>query len=79
MPLSCFIFALLSAPLSLRFARAGGFWGILLSIVLGFLFYNTIFLGKILGANQVIPPVLAGWMHDIVFGALGLLLVAQEP
>jgi lipopolysaccharide export system permease protein len=78
-PLSCFIFALLSAPLSLRFARAGGFWGILLSIVLGFLYYNTIFLGKILGANQVIPAVLAGWMQDIIFGALGLLLIAREP
>lgn len=77
-PLSCLIFALVSAPLSLRFARAGGFAGLLLSVVLGFLYYNTIFLGKILGMNEVLPPVLAGWMQNLLFGALGLYLVATS-
>jgi lipopolysaccharide export system permease protein len=75
-PLSCLIFALVSAPLSLRFSRSGGFAGLLLSVVLGFLYYNTIFLGKILGVQEVLPPALAGWMQNILFGAAGLFLIA---
>jgi lipopolysaccharide export system permease protein len=78
LPLSCLVFALLSAPLSLRFSRAGSFAGLLLSVVLGFLYYNTIFLGKILGMNEVIPPALAGWMQNILFGALGIYFVATS-
>jgi lipopolysaccharide export system permease protein len=78
LPLSCLIFALVSAPLSLRFSRAGGFAGLLLSVVLGFLYYNTIFLGNILGANEVLPPALAGWMQDLLFGAVGVFLIATS-
>jgi lipopolysaccharide export system permease protein len=76
-PLSCLIFALVSAPLSLRFARAGGFAGLLLSVVLGFLYYNTIFLGKILGTQEVLPAPVAGWMQNILFGAIGLFLILR--
>jgi lipopolysaccharide export system permease protein len=76
-PLSCLIFALVSAPLSLRFAKAGGFAGLLLSVVLGFLYYNTIFLGKILGTQEVLPAALAGWLQNILFGAIGLFLILR--
>jgi lipopolysaccharide export system permease protein len=77
-PLSCLIFALMAAPLSLRFARGGSFWGILLSIVLGFIYYNTIFFAKIFGSNGIVPPWVAGWSQDILFGALALFLIARE-
>jgi lipopolysaccharide export system permease protein len=77
-PLSCLIFALMAAPLSLRFARGGSFWGILLSIVLGFVYYNTIFFAKVMGSNGVIPPVVAGWSQDVLFGIFGLFLIARQ-
>ena len=77
-PLSCLIFALLAAPLSLRFARGGSFWGILLSIVLGFIYYNTIFFAKILGSSGKIPPVLAGWSQDVLFGVFAVFLIMRE-
>src|SRR5438270_3705785 len=77
-PLSCLIFAIMAAPLSLRFARGGSFWGILLSIVLGFVYYNTIFFAKIMGTNGVIPPVVAGWSQDILFGLFGVFLIMRE-
>jgi lipopolysaccharide export LptBFGC system permease protein LptF len=77
-PLSCLIFALMAAPLSLRFARGGSFWGILLSIVLGFIYYNIIFFAKIVGANGAIPPVVAGWSQNIVFGLLAGVLILRE-
>jgi lipopolysaccharide export system permease protein len=77
-PLSCLIFALLAAPLSLRFARGGSFWGILLSIVVGFVYYNTIFFAKIMGSNGVIPPALAGWSQDVLFGIFAVFLIMRE-
>jgi lipopolysaccharide export system permease protein len=77
-PLSCLIFALMAAPLSLRFARGGSFWGILLSIVLGFVYYNTIFFAKVMGANGKIPPIVAGWSQDVLFGLFGLFMIARE-
>jgi len=77
-PLSCLIFALMAAPLSLRFARGGSFWGILLSIVLGFIYYNTIFFAKVMCSDGVIPALAAGWSQDVLFGLLGLFLIARE-
>lgn len=77
-PLSCLIFALMAAPLSLRFARGGSFWGILLSIVLGFVYYNTIFFAKVMGSSGKIPPVVAGWSQDVLFGVFALFLIARE-
>jgi lipopolysaccharide export system permease protein len=77
-PLSCLIFALMAAPLSLRFARGGSFWGILLSIVLGFIYYNCIFFAKVVGSSGQIPPVVAGWFQDVLFGLLALFLIARE-
>lgn len=77
-PLSCLIFALMAAPLSLRFARGGSFWGILLSIVLGFIYYNCIFFAKVVGSSGAIPPAVAGWFQDVVFGLLALFLIARE-
>lgn len=77
-PLSCLIFALMAAPLSLRFARGGSFWGILLSIVLGFVYYNIIFFAKVIGSSGQIPPVVAGWSQDVLFGAFALFLIARQ-
>jgi lipopolysaccharide export system permease protein len=77
-PLSCLIFALLAAPLALRFARGGSFWGILLSIVLGFVYYNIIFFAKVVGSNGAIPPVVAGWSQTVIFGVLAVVLILRE-
>lgn len=77
-PLSCLIFALMAAPLSLRFARGGSFWGILLSIVLGFVYYNTIFFAKVIGATGKIPPAVAGWSQVVLFGLFALFLILRE-
>ncbi len=77
-PLSCLIFALCAAPLGLKFARVGSYSGVLLGIVVMFLYWNNILLGKSLGTGGIIPPALAGWSQDIVFGLIGLFLIWRE-
>ena len=78
LPLSCLIFALCAAPLSLRFAKIGSYSGILLGIVIMFLYWNNILLGKALGVGGVIPPALAGWSQNIIFGLAGVYLLWRE-
>ena len=78
LPLSCLIFALCAAPLSLRFAKVGSYSGILLGIIIMFLYWNNILLGKALGVGGLVSPVLAGWSQNIIFGLVGLYLVWRE-
>jgi lipopolysaccharide export LptBFGC system permease protein LptF len=35
--------------------------------------------GKILGYNGTISPLVAAWSGNVVFGMFGLLLVARVP
>lgn len=77
-PLSCLVFALCAAPLSLRFSRVGSYSGILLGVVITFFYWNIIFLGKALGMSGLIPPVLAGWAQNIVFVVMGIYLMWRE-
>ncbi|MHB1458118.1 MAG: LptF/LptG family permease [Armatimonadota bacterium] len=77
-PFSCLIFALCAAPLSLKFARVGSYSGILLGVIIMFLYWNNILLGKALGIGLLVPPALAGWSQNIIFGLGGLILLWRE-
>ncbi|MCL6520293.1 MAG: LptF/LptG family permease [Armatimonadetes bacterium] len=77
-PFSCLIFALCAAPLSLKFARSGSYSGILLGIIIMFLYQNNIWLGKALGIGGMVHPVLAGWSQNIIFGLIGIYLIWRE-
>lgn len=77
-PLSCLIFALCAAPLSIRFAKIGSYSGVLLGVIIMFLYWNNILLGKALGLGMIIPPALAGWSQDIIFGLGGIILIWRE-
>jgi lipopolysaccharide export system permease protein len=73
-PFSCLVFAIACPPLSLKFARAGGFMGVLLSIILVFVYWNTLLAAKIIGAKfpDVIPPQVAAGGQNVVFSVIGL-------
>jgi lipopolysaccharide export system permease protein len=79
-PLSCLVFALVCPPLALRFARAGSFMGVLLSIVLVFVYWNTLLFSKILGARfpDVFPPWLAGWGQNALFSLIGIYALWRQ-
>ncbi|MCS7301074.1 MAG: LptF/LptG family permease [Fimbriimonadales bacterium] len=76
-PAACLILALCAPVLSFLLARAGGFVGVLLSIVLVFVFWNTLLLFQILGNYGFLPPMLAAWSPNLLFGAGGLLLLRR--
>ena len=75
LPFICLSFALFAPPLTLRFARQGAYTGIFLSILMVWVAWNTLLLGKFLGLSGKLSPVLAAWAPDALFMALGLLLL----
>ena len=79
LPFVCFAFALCAPPLALRFARAGAYVGIFLSLVMVWVGWNTLLLTKFLGLSGKIPPFIAAWSPDILFAVLGLyFLITME-
>lgn len=75
LPAACLILAICCPVLSLWFARAGSFIGVLLAIVLVFVFWNTLLLFQLLGNQGFLPPVLAAWSPNLLFGLAGFYLL----
>ena len=48
-----------------------------LSVAISFLYYAFMRTGQALGHNGALPPYLAAWLGDLVFGGLGLSLMVQ--
>ncbi len=78
LPLMCFVFALCSPPLSLRFARTGAFTGVLLSIVVVFVAWNTLLLMKAVGLGGYVSPLFAALITPILFTGLGVFLLKVQ-
>ncbi len=71
LPWTCFIVTLLGIPLGSATGRKGAFFGVFMSIGLFFAYYVTITYCLALGKTGVITPVIAGWVANVVFFAIG--------
>lgn len=72
-----FFSATISAPLGFIFARLGNYIGVALSIILIFIYYVAESIGRSVGLNGIIPPLIAAWSSNIVFAINGLILLWQ--
>jgi lipopolysaccharide export system permease protein len=48
-----------------------------LSVAISFFYYAFLRAGQALGHNGALPPYLAAWMADLVFGTVGLVMTVQ--
>ena len=78
-PFTCFIFALIGIPLSLPSKRGGGrTWGVVFVIVIIFTFYVFASVFRSLGRGGVVPPVIAAWFPQLLFGIWGAIMLYFE-
>lgn len=77
LPLATFFAALIAAPLALMFSRIGAYIGVALAIILVFLYYVTMQTSQAMGNAGFLPPFFAAWMQNLIFGAVGLGLLAR--
>lgn len=74
-PFTCIIIALFGAPLAITTPRAGGAWGVAVSLGTTVVFLLLIQVSQAVGAGGVLPPVVAAWAPNLLFGgAAGWLL-----
>ncbi len=74
-PLSCLVMVLIAAPLGIVYSRRGVLGGVAASIIIFALMYFLS--GSLVAAGQggYLPPALAAWGTNLVFGLIGAVLL----
>ena len=76
-PFTCIIIALFGAPLAITTPRAGGAWGVAVSLGTTVVFLLMIQVSQAVGAGGVLPPTLAAWFPNILFGGAAAMLLRK--
>jgi lipopolysaccharide export system permease protein len=77
MPLACLIMGLIGVSFGLRLGRGGMLAGVGLSLALGFLYYIIYSLAGAFGKQGYLPPWLAAWAGNLIFGIAGLAMLRR--
>ncbi|MGQ9508777.1 MAG: LPS export ABC transporter permease LptF [Thermodesulfobacteriota bacterium] len=76
-PFSCLVFGLIGVALGIQPRRSGRSYGFVLSILIILAYYIALTASEILAMRKDIPTIWAGWMPNILFGALGIFLLVK--
>ncbi len=76
-PITCLVIALFGAPLATSTQRGGTAFGIGLSLATTVTFLMLIQLTKAVGGKNIITPDLAAWLPNVLFAAVGLVILAR--
>jgi lipopolysaccharide export system permease protein len=76
-PATCLIIALFGAPLATSNQRGGSAYGIAVSLATTVIFLLMIQLTRAIGGKNVINPDFAAWIPGVLFGCIGLVLLAR--
>jgi len=74
LPLTSFIFILIGTPLSLGNQESRAM-SLALTVIIIFFYYLLVSFSRSLGRNGVLPPLLAAWLPNAVFGIFGVILI----
>lgn len=66
LPTMCFAFAIICPPLAIRFSQAGSFAGILMSIILAFVTWNTLLLLQAAAGAGLLPAPLSAFIPHVL-------------
>ncbi|MFA6320391.1 MAG: LptF/LptG family permease [Candidatus Omnitrophota bacterium] len=72
------IIILIGAPFALITTRGGVMIGVGMSIAIGLLYYASIAISIAFGKAGILSPIMAAWLGNIVFGAIGIYLVNKR-
>jgi lipopolysaccharide export system permease protein len=78
-PFTCIVIALFGAPLAITAPKSSGTVGVAISLLTTIVFLILVQLSEGIGAGGLLPPVLAAWVPNIVFGVIGLVLLIRAP
>jgi len=76
-PFANFIIVLFGIPLASNKRRSGAAVSFALSFLICFIYIGFIQVGKAIGYQGLLPPMLAAWISNLVFGVLALVLLIR--
>lgn len=76
-PLMAFVVALIGIPFSFTTGTKGALSGIALSIGIAIVYFSTAKLFEAMGNLSQLPPVVAAWSPDVLFGLGGMYLLLR--
>jgi LPS export ABC transporter permease LptG/LPS export ABC transporter permease LptF len=76
-PMVSFIMALIGVPFSFKTGRKGAFYGIGFCLAVGIIYWLTFQLFEKLGGINQLPPFVAAWFPNIIFGASGFWMMLR--
>ncbi len=73
-PLTCLVMVLVGLPFAFSVGKRGALYGVMIGIVIGLLYWGMQGLFSQMGKYEMLPPLLAAWGPNLLFGAGGLYL-----
>jgi LPS export ABC transporter permease LptG len=73
-PLTCMVMVLVGLPFSFSVGKRGALYGVAIGIAIGLAYWGLQGLFEQMGRYELLPPVLAAWGPNLLFGAGGLYL-----
>jgi lipopolysaccharide export LptBFGC system permease protein LptF len=74
-PLVTLVMTLIAVPFAVTTGKRGALYGIGLGIALALVYWTAISVFAALGASGVLPPALAAWAPNLLFGATAAFLL----
>jgi len=78
MPFTSIVFALIAIPLAITGPRARFNRGLLFSILILFIFYILRGIALSMGQGEILPPILAAWLPNIILFFIGIVLYRRK-
>jgi len=77
LPIACLVLALVAVPIGLFSRKGGKAFGLMLSILLVFIYYVLMASGLNLAKEGRLNPVVGLWTANVIFGVAGLIMLRQ--
>lgn len=78
-PLITLVMAVLAVPFALTMGRKGALSGVATALVIALVYWVTSNLFEAMGNVSQLPPLIAAWAPDIIFGLTGGYMILKTP
>jgi LPS export ABC transporter permease LptG/LPS export ABC transporter permease LptF len=78
-PLITLVMAVLAVPFSLTAGRRGALSGVAVALLIAVVYFVTAGLFEAMGNVSQLPPTIAAWMPDLIFGFAGGYMILKTP